>query len=257
MIERVHILVTVRKPGLYPAADLIFQTLRVGFPTAAVTVQANGCRPEILARLADRCEEVKAHLVTGMPPTQHDYWLGRLVEVSHEPFWICDTDMVFFDSMEGLNLPALAGEYQPTFLEEFTGTIHVDRLHSALLWIRPVAVRDAIRQYCSKCPDPPAVQPERVLIHQTYIPTPNGTLFYDTAAGLYHAIGGKHFDQPVLARFEHLQCATYVDLIQPKLEDAPGLADLHQRVYSDPQAAKGIRAQQQAYYARRAAKLKS
>lgn len=256
MKERVYILATVRKPGLLPAATLVFETLRTGFPTAAITVQSNGCRPESLLALNEHCKAVDARLEAGMAPTQQDRWLTRLLEVAHEPFWICDTDIVFFGSMEGLGLPYLAGEYQPTFLEEFTRTIHAERLHTALMYIDPVTVRDAVRQYQSRCPNAPSVDVQRVLIQQTYIPTPNGTVFYDTAAGLYHAIGGARFSDDILAKFEHLQCATYIDLIGPKLEDAPGLAALHQRVYEDPQAARGIRAEQQAYYKRRAATLK-
>jgi len=250
--ERVYILATVRKPELIPAATLVFKTLRTGFPTAAVTVQCNGGNPESNRVLAECCRQANARLETGMALTQQDRWLARFIEVAHEPFWICDTDMVFFASMEGLNLPRLAGEYQPTFIEEYTRTIHVDRLHTALLRVDPVAVRDAVRAYYSQYPCAPAVEVARVLVHQTYVPTPDGILFYDTAAGLYHAIGGSRFSNEICDRFEHLQCATYIDLIGPHLEDAPGLAAMHQRIYADPKAAKGIRSMQQDYYRRRA-----
>ena len=45
MKSPVHILVTVRKPELLPAALLVFKTLEVGFPTTPVYVWGNGLAP--------------------------------------------------------------------------------------------------------------------------------------------------------------------------------------------------------------------
>jgi hypothetical protein len=251
----VYILATVRKPELLPAATLVFGTIRTGFPTAAITVQGNGLRPEFCTELATCCRQVNARFESGMAVTQLDRWLARLLSVAHEPFWICDTDMVFFGSMENLDLPGapcMAGEYQPTFIEEYTRTIHMERLHTALLWINPVLLRDRLRMAESWFPSPPGFEVQRVQASLSYIHTPGGVLFYDTAAGLYHTAGGYRLSDDVLDRFEHLQCATYVDLIGPQLKDAPGLAAMHQRVYANPQAARGLRAVQREYYARRA-----
>ena len=38
----VHILVTIRKPDLLPAAMMVFKSIRVGFPTAHINVYWNG-----------------------------------------------------------------------------------------------------------------------------------------------------------------------------------------------------------------------
>jgi len=253
--ERVYILATVRKPSLIDAATLVFRTLRVGFPTAAVTVQTNWFAPGSHHAMAEACRQVDARLEEPGFITQHDRWIARLLETAHEPFWLCDTDVVFFGSMENLGIegePYMVGEYQPAFLEEFTRTIHVERLHTCLLWMDPVRLRDRVREWHSRFPDPPAVQAMRVLVHQTYVPTPRGVLFYDSGAGLYHAVGGTRMPDNALERFEHLNAATYIDLIAPALADAPALAEVHRQVYENPSRAKGLRAGQAEYYRRRA-----
>ena len=244
----VHILATVRKPELLPAALLVFRTLRTGFPDAPVCVWGNGLEPwaaEAVAYTAAGrgCE------FRNLPKTSHDEWIETLLQAANEPFWICDTDMVLFGEMKAPKATLFAGRYEPEFVEEWTGTRHMERLHTCLMWLNPVPLRCAIREYMGKIPAPWGNTAQFTLVRQTFVPlTKRQTLFYDTCAGLYHALGGTRFTPAQDAAFEHLYCGTYADLVT-----APSLKDLravHAQVYANPQAARGLKAQLDDYFAR-------
>jgi hypothetical protein len=74
------------------------------------------------------------------------------------------------------------------------------------------------------------------------------TLFYDTMAGVWHAVGGRSFTAAEDGLFSHLHCGTYVDLMRGQNGPGDGLAKLHELVYQDPGLARGILAGQMEYY---------
>jgi hypothetical protein len=253
MKPTVHILATVRKPELLDAALLVFRTLRVGFPSAQVKVWGNGLNDwnaAVIAHAADQCGAEFRNL----EPTSHDAWIESLMEESLAPFWICDTDMVFWEPVEQwfsvtTDLPKYAGRFEPMFNEEWTGTLHVQRLHTCLMWIQPAEVRMAMAKFRSRIPAPWGHVADFPFIRQHIIPRFNQKpLFYDTCAGLYHAADGRAFSEEQNACFEHLHCATYADALENK-----AFQEMHQRVYQDTNAARGIRAHQDKYYASRGA----
>lgn len=75
-------------------------------------------------------------------------------------------------------------------------------------------------------------------------------LFYDTCAGLYQAGLGTPFTEQQDAAFEHLHCGTYADQITPHLS-LPDLAAAHRAIYAQPEMGRGLKAQQDKYYALR------
>src|SRR5262245_22524253 len=100
MKEPVHILVTCYKPDLLPAATLVFKTLRVGFPEADVyvweSINNHSQREKTRAAVAD----TGAHWVGRGDYRNHDDWIGTLISHYRNPFWICDTDIVFWRRFE-------------------------------------------------------------------------------------------------------------------------------------------------------------
>lgn len=243
MKTTVHILATVRRPELLPAAQLVFRTLRLGFPTANVCVWGNG--------LSDQVGRQLGVPYRNLPQTSHDCWIAGLLARATEPFWICDTDVVFWSKVEDWfgNNPDIifAGRFEPEFDEEWTGTTHVARLHTALMWFNPANVRAAFRAWMARFPSPWRDTAHFPLVHQHFVPVRGGKpLFYDTCAGLYHASGGTAFDTVKDAAFEHLHCGTYADLV-----DAKSLADLkavHAAVFENPENARGLKEAQDKYY---------
>ena len=138
------------------------------------------------------------------------------------------------------------GRLEPEFHEEWTDTCHVERLHTALMWFNTPLVRQAMRGWMGKFPSI-WHSAQMNLIRQQFVPvTGEEPLFYDTCAGLYHAVGGYGFSDDQNKTFEHLHCATYSDLVT-----APGLADLaevHKAIFSNPALARGMQREQAKYY---------
>lgn len=259
MSSPVHILITVRKPELLAMALLVFRTLRVGFPTAPVYVWGNGLAPEAVFSVVQACTAVNAQF-HNLAPTTHDAWIEQLVLNQAEPFWICDADIVFLAECEWIceagDDEMMAGRFEPTWHEPWTDSIHVERLHTCLLWLNPPALRGAMMRHCRQTV--PEVFSDAIVpfIRQHFVPVRGGKpLFYDSTAGLWHALGGKKFTDRQNAAFEHLHCGSYSDAVG-QCEVLKDLPAVHAAILANPACAAGIQQQQNAFYAQRAIKPK-
>lgn len=246
----VHILVTVRKPELLPAALLVFRTLRVGFPTAPVYVWGNALDPASALAVSHAAERCGARF-NNLQPTVHDAWIEQLVLYQAQPYWICDTDMVFFEAVEWWLGPTdtelFAGRFEPAWYEPWGQSRHVERLHTCLQWHNPAALRAAMLRWCRE--KVPAVwhSGQTTFIRQNWLPSREGTILYDTTAGLWQAGWGTKFSAVANEAFEHLHAGTYADEVS-KCPTFAGMPALHQRIYADPQAARGLQKLQAEFY---------
>ena len=254
----VHILATVRKPELLPAALFVFPTLRVGFPTAQIIVWGNALAGEALA--AVRAAVGRAGCAfQNLPATVHDAWIENLILRSFEPFWICDTDVVFWEKVEHwfgaqpstLNpQPLYAGRHEPEFHEPYTDTVHVERLHTCLMYLDPARIRAAMHAWMRRIPEPWCHTAQFPLLRMHFIPrTQRLVLCYDTLAGLYQAAPGQSFTEEQNLCFDHLAAATYADKVQLPGVDLPAV---HREIYARPELARGLQRGQENYYASRA-----
>lgn len=232
----VHILATCRRPELMAMTTLVFQTLRIGFPTAEVFVHINdvpgGPSPAPIAKEAER---VGAHLY-GSIDWRHDAWIDRLLQ-GNSPIVICDTDMVFHESVEDWQFAEpLAGALEPDHCNPVSQARHLKRLHTSLLFARPVEIRDRVRQWCAQRPQVPYhVAPQ--LVRQQWLPLFGQTWFADTCALLCDAIGGQSFTEAQREAFTHLHCGTWSDIAGREI---PGLKDAHARAVKEPQSVRGL-----------------
>jgi hypothetical protein len=251
MTEPVHILAYCRKPELLPAATLVFKTLRVGFPAAPVTVHFGKgiqCKTEIVQAFDD----IGAAEVVELPErTRHDIWVRELIEQEEEPFWICDTDVVFWKAFRHQpDGSALAGVRTPSFFEPWSGTQYRERLHTCLMRIDPAAFIKSEIQYLARFPSEPFI-PFIDMVAQQYQPARhNGTVtqhFYDTLATAWHAFGGQDFTTEQIESFDHLNCATWVDIIAPSLDF--DIVGAHKAVYEDHTHLRGAWARQFQWFA--------
>lgn len=246
---KVHILATCL--GNLNATLLVFRTLRVGFPTAAVSVFGNALGPAEAAAVKSACSKTGCEFVS-LHRTSHDVWIDALLQKSPVPFWICDTDMVFHSSVEGLanDDTVLKGRYEPPFVEPWSKTLKAERLHTCLLYMNaPVLRRDICAWIRKWHPGRFPFTPKVELIRQCYVPQGIGKppLFQDTCAGLYQAVGGEAFTDEENARFDHLHCGTYVDRMNGAV---PGLAEAHRQIYEHPEDSKLLKANQNEFYQR-------
>jgi hypothetical protein len=250
MTEPVHILVTCRNRALLPAATLVFQTLRIGFPDAPVHVwgKPGNCCEEETAMAASL---TGAELHAAPEEYEHDGWIQFLLEEEEEPFWICDTDVVFWTKFEHTpDGSPLAGVRTPSFFEPWMGVQYRERLHTCLMRIDPKAFRKAESRYLDRFPAHPFA-PVLELVHQQLQPERRlgvmVTHFYDTLAMAWHCFGGQEFTKRQIESFDHLNCATYADLIAPSLDF--DIRKAHNAIYEDISRARGSWALQFKWFA--------
>lgn len=249
MSTTVHVLATCLNPAIIDGTRLVFQTIRTGFPDARIMVWGNLLPRVIQENIRFLCASVGAEFV-GVNRTAHDYWISKLLDGATEPFWICDTDMVFWGDVSGFPNPEslLCGRYEPAFLEPWSGTHKSERLHTSLLWFNPTPIKNAIREWFVKWhPKGFPFAPNADLIRQCYVPNgkDNPPIFNDTCAGLYNAIGGQAFSDDQNSAFEHLHCGVYSDRISFAL---PGILGVHKAIFENIAAAKGLNSEQNKFY---------
>lgn len=243
----VHILATCHEEAGLNAATLVFQTLRVGFPTTRIEVTVNTMENDLVERIGGAAGGVGAVLADREWELKHDDWIRDLARYESDPFWICDTDVVFWDSVEELTSEApLLGRWQPGFADPATGCETVPRLHTSLLRIDPVKFRAEAAKYEAnirlKHFAPPADYWAPIVLPG--FPRPR---FYNCGAVAYHALGGESFSEADNARFDHLHNATYLDEIAPLIPDAD-LRTAHAQVYQNPALLRGAHVQQMEWF---------
>lgn len=245
---KVFILATCRREDLIPFTMLVFKTFRNGFPTAELDVYSNGtvmCGQP----LKDVVEAIGGRLFISEETTHHA-WIRMLLQKQKEPFWICDTDMVFYRSVEDWKFEGpLAGYRIPEFYDEFTKATTRARLHTSLLYVDPVRVMELVNAYALKHPlteyNPPAN-----LVDPLYMPLDGRTIFYDTLAMLYHAIGGTEFNPQQKDSYFHFHFGTFSDMVLPVLQDNIYLMAARDSVLANPQLGLGMWRAQDEYFER-------
>jgi hypothetical protein len=252
MTTKVHILATCLDQALLPNTLLVFRSLRIGFPTGQFVVGLNDLR--LLDALQVR-RAAPEGTVCYNTSTTHDAWIEQLLYRECDPFWVVDTDVVFSGLVQDWPVPEhFTGRLEPAFHEEWTRTMHVERLHTALMLFNPVPLRSAMGRWLrAGTPEGFPFVPETQFVRQQHIPVRDGeTLFYDTCAGLYQAGLGTPFTAEQNAQFAHLHCGTYANRIS-RTSSLSNLSAVHRQVWKDPSQAPGLLAAQEQYYESRKA----
>lgn len=247
-MNRVEILATCRNPKLVRATLLVFDTIRVGFPTSEIVVHGNGLHPLIEEMVWRSVQKVGGKMIPG-PAMRHDDWVQKMIWLNDKPFVICDTDMIFWEQVQQWEFDhPWAGRLTPEYLDPYSKTIHRQRLHTSLLFIRPDELRDRMLRFDGAFPKA-SIFPHTIdFIHQQLQPVRIGetvhTFFMDTGANLYHSVGGDAFTEEQLDCFSHLHAGTWSDLINDH-----EFTSFHEQVYADPEKARGLWRKQEEFYA--------
>lgn len=258
---KVHILVTVRNPKLLNAALLVFKTIRTGFPDAEIHVWGNALGDGLVkeaVQVVTASGYVKGIFNDITKMTVHDKWIEYLIDNSNEPFWIVDTDVVFWDKMDvelrcgdgsrAIHTKAFAGRYEPTWMCPYTKMTHVERLHTCCMMINPAVLRNEMRKVMKNNTIGP-FNPQHEFVHQHVVQIGTNKLFFDSMAGIFHFSPNSAFlfDAIDNANFDHLHCGTYSDMVNGT-ESLRGISQMHEAVFADINAAKGLYHKQQEYY---------
>ena len=236
MTPSVHILATCTNPDLIRATTLVFDTLRVGFPTTKVTVWLNRMQPEHAKLILPLADKVGSEVLPC--DTAHPKWIAELIEREKEPFFICDTDVVFWKSFEQWDFSgnAMAGRYVPQFFDVWTKAVTRPRLHTSLLFLDPGLILKDLEKNRSLHPNN-AFAPWPPMIYPLMIPWWPKTYFHDVCCLLYQTIGGHRFTTSALDCYDHLQAGTISDEIGKAY---PGLSAEHAIFLDNPKLMRGL-----------------
>ena len=242
----VFVLATCRLPELYHMTELVFRTIRVGFPTACIRVNTNRMRDQELSLLKATCDPIGCELSPA--DTIHHLWIEDLVNREVQPFYVVDTDVIFYESVEDWTFTKpLAGWRIPEWNDQFTASVTRTRLHTSLLYIDPTAVREEIRRYYAQFPTT-HFNPKANLFHPLCMPFKGRGYFYDTCGMLYHAIGGESFTAKQLDAYFHFNFGTISDIVLPRLKMGDEIARRRKEVLDNPVLGRGLWREQMEYY---------
>lgn len=246
MKPKVFILATCRNTELLPATLLVFNSLRMGFPTADVVVFDNGNSPEHRRAIAEKCDSTGCSLIE-IPRTTHVKWIEALFQAETVPFYLLDTDVAFWSKVEHWQFDtAIAGRRMPQFFDLYTRCVTMTRLHTCLMYVNPAKVKAEVARckesFVSDFGDNSLIN----LFKSFFCITPDGQrTYYDTAAMLSYHVSATDFNDEHNAAFDHLNCGSYADVVDPVYR---GLLDSHRKVYCDPHLLRGAWTRQKNFF---------
>lgn len=243
---KVYTLVTVPRPDLFESCTLIADSFRTGFPTATwnVTVNTPLCSPRVTSSVFNKFKTVASPGVLEMSQTalHHADWMRETLVLhagiqGNEPLVFLDADTIFWKSVEDWKFDSLlAGYYVPAIWNDFAKAVSFERLHTSFLWApRPAdlvaAIKekyppgfDATRAYSPVDPFGPRVQ------FVQGVP-----FFWDSTANLYNMVGGTPFGAAHLEAFDHLNSASFYDVMYERLANKAGFELLHKEFVKTPE----------------------
>lgn len=248
MKPRVFILATCRKQELLPATLLVFDTLRVGFPTADVVVMANGNDAFDNIAIRAKCKETDSQFIC-RKRTGHYQWIEALMEDQRDqsPFYLLDTDVVFWNKVEDWEFTtAIAGRAMPEFFDRHTKCMTAPRIHTCLMYVNPQMLHDELDKLWASFPEDfggnDLVNPYKSF----FCIDPRGRrIYYDTAAMLSYMVSKTEFTDNQNRRFDHMNCGTYADVVEPVY---PGIIETHRKIYKDPSLLSGAWDRQKRFF---------
>ena len=226
------------------SATLVFNTIRVGFPTFKVICAYLGDFKEVEDEIIDKCAKNNIEFTTPRLETNNQV-IEMLVNITNADFIVLDSDVVFHKNLEWYKPnKSLSGRYIPRQYESFLDVEVMDRLHTSLMYFTNIPeIREKIKssfdQKCGGRFTPYNVFNPIILKH-------NGiSIFYDSCCNLYHALGGEAFDSKVLECYDHLFCGSFYGEVQ---KEKPNLDKFFDSVFSDNKVIKGYYKKQNKYW---------
>jgi hypothetical protein len=257
MRPRVSILTYCRNPELLYGSTLVFKTLRVGFPSALVTVTDNCSVPSARGEIEALAKESDCRFqALSDRPVAHDRFIQDALRAAAEdpdcdgPLVILDPDLCLWRSCEHFRFDGLiAGKFMGPFYDSRTETRTQPRLHTSFLWI----------------PDPKRLWAEILRIKhlrfdfEPFLPCSvrleGSWVRFDTGASLYAALPDacSRFAREHLDCYDHIYAGSHLDWVAPGMDEGCRrmLEQVHQVARAgDLDALRGIWRYQDAVFRR-------
>jgi hypothetical protein len=227
----VVIITFCRKAELFYGTELIFKTLRIGFPTADVLVIENGSLPDARSKIEElahknRCDFFQNDI--SYPPADI---MEKVAMGSNGTVVFVDPDVVFWQNCENFEISKLlAGRIIPAFFDPYAESIARPRIHPSFFWINDShELRERILELRElKQTDFRPFHPwttmscwgnlEWVMLNKEE--RIDAWIRYDTLASMYAVFKNlvMPFNKVHLDSYDHLFCGSHFDWIYPKLD---------------------------------------
>lgn len=212
---KVYILTFCRNLELFYGTELIFKTLRLGFPNAQITVVDNASLPEIRSEIKSLAQKTDCQFrQIDQPGIRHHEFIQSTIheiaknETEEDPLVFLDPDICFWNSCEDFKFSGLiAGKGMGKFYDYITHTITMPRLHSSFLWISNAnKLQQEIWRLKARHFDFEPFQPFSFHMESKWYR-------YDTGATLYATIADKAevFEEIHLRCYDHIFCGSHLN----------------------------------------------
>lgn len=231
MKPTVVILTYCEHPSLAYGALMVFETLRVGYPTFDVVVIDNGSHPDVVPLIAKAASKVNATFTATERHNFIDHYRWMICDQTQlDSFILLDPDVVFWKNVEDWSFNGImAGRLIPDITTG--GVTSVSRLHPSHIWVpsakrlRDLGVSVELRK--------------------------EGSKFWDTLATIYQEHGDKcqSFTEDQLDCYDHLFYGSHFPAIEPRLKDDDLTYNSHRQAASgNIESLRGIWRDQERYF---------
>lgn len=261
---RVKILLTVPDERFYGSSTMVLDTIRVGYPSAFVTVYLNPVGPSYL--LAKALERIRGCQPVWLGrPVHHAEWIKQMVEAhaadlgDQEPLIIVDGDVCFHKSCEDWAFDNfLAGYFIPTMWNDFAQCRSFARLHTSHLWFtKPRMMLERIRSLVPTAFGKNSDYCPLDIFHPRTMVVDKEPFFWDSMSVAYQLLGGSPFNSNHLDCYDHLNSASFFDVMHDRLENKKAFEFMHTEGYKNLDFVRSVMWKaQNSYYDQKAQQFK-
>ena len=244
----VFILTWCGYPERIHGSTLVFNSLRVGFPSARIQVVDNASNPLVRPTIEDLARKSGAEYREIQDSVSHPafiYWALR----THpdEPVVFVDPDVTFWRNVEDWRIEGLmAGRLIPAYDCPYTGCETQARLHTSFLWV------PSPRRLLEEIGSIKVARPEFDAFAQRMFPLDGRWIRFDTASAAYMALTDQMqaFGLEELESYDHLFCGSNLNLVGEKLDERflEVMRGADEYARSNGSVPKGIWRQQQEWF---------
>jgi hypothetical protein len=254
-MKKVYILTWCKNIAQLYGSLLVFDTIRVGFPTAEIVVIDNNSIPVAVNEIEKAAAKVKAQFFKLEYEIQHHDHIRCILtpENDESEIYIVDPDVIFWTNVELFSTDKLlAGRLIPAFFDKYSNTLTKARVHTSFIYIPSVKlIREKINLIETNHWGANLIRPIVLKINSEW-------LHWDTFGQLYECLQGDFeiFTDEMNDSFDHIYAGSHLDILA-KRHNLPMMHKVHNLAINDPAALKGIWRDQHQFFLTNEAKDKT
>lgn len=237
-MRKVFILTWCKHIDQIYGATLVFDTIRIGFPTAEIIVFDNNSIPEAFIEIEKATTKVGAKLIKLESEVSHHDYIRLLLDSNNTetPIYIIDPDIIFWKNVETFNTgKLLAGRWLPDFLDNYSNTLTKARVHTSFIYIPSIRLlKEKIDVIERTYWDTDLIKPIAVRIDNNWV---RWDTFAQVFECLYEDI--EIFSDEMNNCFDHIFCGSHLNILGTLFSN-PRLHEIHRLAIHNPTSLKGL-----------------